>query len=95
MEDVIRPEGFTPWGDDRFGPRSARLASLQAHETLLLRPVLANTTFYAEFNSTGPGGDTSGRNPAEHLLTESDVQQFTFEQVFMETPSWIDYAYVY
>ncbi|EEB90465.1 hypothetical protein MPER_11326 [Moniliophthora perniciosa FA553] len=31
------------------------------------RPEIFNTTFYAEFNSTGPGGDTSARLPVAHI----------------------------
>ncbi|KAF8194147.1 pectin lyase-like protein [Pholiota molesta] len=33
------------------------------------RPVIMNTTFYAEYDSTGPGGNTSQRIPLEHILT--------------------------
>ncbi|KAJ3900487.1 carbohydrate esterase family 8 protein [Lentinula edodes] len=59
------------------------------------RPTIMNTTFYAEYNSTGPGGDTSSRLSIEHLLTAEQVQEFTVHGVFLEHPSWIDYGYLY
>ncbi|KAF8828487.1 hypothetical protein HHX47_DHR3000306 [Lentinula edodes] len=59
------------------------------------RPTIMNTTFYAEYNSTGPGGDTSSRLSIEHLLTAEQAQEFTVDGVFLEHPSWIDYGYLY
>ncbi|KAF8895115.1 pectin lyase fold/virulence factor [Infundibulicybe gibba] len=52
-----------------------------------------NTTFYAEFDSTGPGGNTSARIPLEHLLTAAQATQFTVDGVFLEHPKWIDFDY--
>ncbi|TFK73194.1 pectin lyase-like protein [Pluteus cervinus] len=57
------------------------------------RPVIMNTTFYAEFDSTGPGGNTSERVAIEHLLTGRQAQDFTINKVFLEHPTWIDYEY--
>ncbi|KAL0576318.1 hypothetical protein V5O48_005667 [Marasmius crinis-equi] len=57
------------------------------------RPDILNTTFYAEFNSTGPGGNTSSRLPIEHFLNAEEAGEFTIDKVFLETPSWIDFDY--
>ncbi|KAF9265311.1 pectin lyase-like protein [Marasmius fiardii PR-910] len=58
------------------------------------RPVILNTTFYAEFNSTGPGGDTSNRLALEHILTAAEAKEFTVDSVFLERrPRWIDFEY--
>ncbi|KAF9032134.1 carbohydrate esterase family 8 protein [Hymenopellis radicata] len=58
------------------------------------RPTIFNTTYYAEYNSTGPGGDTSARLDIEHILSEEEAQGFTVDSVFLEHPAWIDYDYV-
>jgi len=58
------------------------------------RPVIMNTTFYAEHHSSGPGGNTSSRVPIEHFLTQKQAEDFTVEKVFLEKPEWIDYGYV-
>ncbi|KAJ3751545.1 pectin lyase-like protein [Lentinula detonsa] len=57
------------------------------------RPTIMNTTFYAEYNSTGPGGNTSNRVSIEHLLTAEQAKDFTIDSVFLEHPTWIDYDY--
>ncbi|KAJ6584525.1 carbohydrate esterase family 8 protein [Mycena capillaripes] len=59
------------------------------------RPVIANTTFYAEFNSTGPGGNTSQRVAIEHILTATQAKTFTIDGVFLEHPKWIDFGYLF
>ncbi|KAJ7223895.1 carbohydrate esterase family 8 protein [Mycena haematopus] len=61
------------------------------------RPVIANTTFYAEFNSTGPGGNTTQRVPIEHILTAAQLRSFDFtiDGVFLEHPKWIDSGYLF
>ncbi|KAI0059539.1 pectin lyase-like protein [Artomyces pyxidatus] len=59
------------------------------------RPVIMNTTFYAEFNSTGPGGNTTARVPLDHILTEREARAYTIDGVFLERPKWIDYEYAY
>ncbi|KAI0075082.1 pectin lyase-like protein [Panus rudis PR-1116 ss-1] len=59
------------------------------------RPVIANTTFYAEYRSYGPGGNTSSRVPIEHILTDTEARNFTIERVFLEKPQWIDFDYVH
>ncbi|KAJ7163023.1 carbohydrate esterase family 8 protein [Mycena filopes] len=59
------------------------------------RPVILNTTFYAEFNSTGPGGNTAQRVPIEHQLTAAQAKNFTVDGVFLEHPKWIDFTYLF
>ncbi|KAJ7109072.1 pectin lyase-like protein [Mycena crocata] len=59
------------------------------------RPTIMNTTFYAEFNSTGPGGDTSKRVAIEHILTAAQASSFTLDGVFLEHPKWIDFGYLF
>ncbi|KAF7332541.1 Carbohydrate esterase family 8 protein [Mycena kentingensis (nom. inval.)] len=59
------------------------------------RPAFVNTTFYAEFNSTGPGGNTSSRAPIEHILTATQARNFTVDKVFLERPTWIDFEYIF
>ncbi|KAI0762007.1 pectin lyase-like protein [Trametes elegans] len=58
------------------------------------RPVIMNSTFYAEYHSYGPGGNTSTRIPLEHLLTEREASRFTLEDIFRGRPTWIDFEYV-
>ncbi|KAI0718206.1 pectin lyase-like protein [Cerioporus squamosus] len=58
------------------------------------RPVIMNTTFYAEYDSFGPGGNTSARIPLEHVLTKQEAANFTIDRVFLERPKWIDFEYV-
>ncbi|PPQ88402.1 hypothetical protein CVT25_011281 [Psilocybe cyanescens] len=59
------------------------------------RPVIMNTTFYAEFDSTGPGGNTSARIALEHILTAEQAKNFTIDKVFLEHPKWIDSTYLF
>jgi len=58
------------------------------------RPVIMNTTFYAEFDNTGPGSNTSQR-VSDHILTPAQASDFTISKVFLETPKWIDFEYVH
>ncbi|CUA71215.1 Putative pectinesterase/pectinesterase inhibitor 26 [Rhizoctonia solani] len=57
------------------------------------RPEIANTTFYAEYNSSGSGYDASKRLAAEHILGAVEVENFTVEQVFNGKPRWVDWSY--
>ncbi|KAF8904077.1 pectin lyase-like protein [Gymnopilus junonius] len=59
------------------------------------RPVIMNTTFYAEFESTGPGGNISQRISLEHILTPEQAKDFTIDKVFLEPPQWIDRRYLF
>ncbi|KLO07497.1 pectin lyase-like protein [Schizopora paradoxa] len=56
------------------------------------RPVIMNTTFYAEFDNFGPGSNTSLRQ-SDHILTAEQAQNFTIDKVFLGTPHWIDTDY--
>ncbi|KAG9093527.1 hypothetical protein FRC06_011479 [Ceratobasidium sp. 370] len=57
------------------------------------RPTIVNSTFYAEYNSTGPGFNASKRISAEHILTAAQASEFTVEKVFDGKPTWIDWSY--
>ncbi|EPQ54795.1 pectin lyase-like protein [Gloeophyllum trabeum ATCC 11539] len=59
------------------------------------RTLNISTTYYAEYNSYGPGGNYSGREPYEHFLTDTEARNFTVDKVFLEHPKWIDYTYIY
>ncbi|KAH0586491.1 hypothetical protein H2248_007723 [Termitomyces sp. 'cryptogamus'] len=56
------------------------------------RTTILNTTFYAEFNSSGSGGNTTARVPIEHILTAEEAQKFMLEKI-LGHPSWIDFEY--
>ncbi|KAI0696166.1 pectin lyase-like protein [Cytidiella melzeri] len=56
------------------------------------RPVIANTTFYAEYHSSGPGGNTTAR-VSDHILTDAEALEYTVNKVFLERPKWIDFEY--
>ncbi|GAB1521280.1 hypothetical protein RhiTH_004372 [Rhizoctonia solani] len=55
------------------------------------RPDVLNTTFYAEYNSSGY--DVSKRLSAEHILTPEEAGKFTIEKVFNGKPRWVDWSY--
>jgi len=56
-------------------------------------PTILNTTFYAEFNSQGPGANLTARVTADHFLTPVQAQNFTVNKVFLGRPTWIDFDY--
>lgn len=56
------------------------------------RNTIFNTTYYAEYNSYGPGGNTSGR-ASDHILNAKQSNNFTIPIVFGDWPGWIDYEY--
>lgn len=48
-------------------------------------------TRFAEYNSSGPGGDMVKRNMTlEHILTQHEAKQITYRGVFGGAPRWID-----
>ncbi|KAJ1305270.1 hypothetical protein OPQ81_000298 [Rhizoctonia solani] len=57
------------------------------------RPEIVNTTFYAEYNSSGSGYDPSKRLSAEHILSAEAAEKFTVEKVFNGRPRWVDWSY--
>jgi pectinesterase len=46
------------------------------------------TTFYAEFNSTGPGATPQDRVPWSHQLTEEQAKGYTVEKVLAGQDGW-------
>ncbi|KAG1838919.1 carbohydrate esterase family 8 protein [Suillus subalutaceus] len=57
---------------------------------------IPKTTYFAEYDSFGPGGDTSKRVLQEFILNAAQVNaNFTLESVFAGTPAWIDFNYEY
>ncbi|KAL1746841.1 carbohydrate esterase family 8 protein [Schizophyllum fasciatum] len=60
------------------------------------RPIIANTTYYAENNSTGPGGDFAQRVATSHILTGEEVKEmdFSFAGVFLGHLDWNDFDYI-
>ncbi|KAN0087677.1 carbohydrate esterase family 8 protein [Tylopilus felleus] len=52
-----------------------------------------STTFYAEYGSYGPGGNTSSRISQDHILDLEQAKTHTLQSVFQETPRWIDAGY--
>ncbi|KAG1797388.1 carbohydrate esterase family 8 protein [Suillus plorans] len=53
------------------------------------------TAYFAEYRSSGPGGNTSKRLPQEYILTDAQVnEKFSLESVFAGKPTWIDFEYV-
>ncbi|KAI0373805.1 carbohydrate esterase family 8 protein [Pilatotrama ljubarskyi] len=90
MDESINPVGWTPFDSARCVPRRR----LSSETEPLVRPVIMNTTFYAEYRSYGPGGNTSARIPLEHILTDEQARHFALAKVFLGRPSWIDYDYV-
>ncbi len=47
-----------------------------------------STAFYAEFNSTGPGGDPNGRAVWSHQLTPAEVEAFSRANWMAGTDGW-------
>ncbi|MFP3126665.1 pectinesterase family protein [Ectobacillus funiculus] len=47
-----------------------------------------NTTFYAEYNSSGPGGCMDKRVPWAKTLTDEQVQEYTLETIFGSLEGW-------
>jgi hypothetical protein len=70
------------------------------HNTILTSPGLTpkstaatnfarkQTTFYAEFNSTGPGANPAARVPWSHQLTSAQVKQFLPARFLSRKDHW-------
>jgi len=65
MEDHIVSYGWGDWG----------------HNCTTASDSWCVNVFYAEYNSTGPGANPTGRVPWSHQLTESQANQFTTSTV--------------
>ncbi|KAG9314831.1 carbohydrate esterase family 8 protein [Chiua virens] len=60
---------------------------------LQLDTALPSTVYYAEYNTTGPGGITTSRSSQDHILSTDEASQFGLEHLFHGKPSWIDFTY--
>ncbi len=60
MENVIRPAGWTPFSSDRYDGMVLLSFADGRHDP---RPEILNTTFYAEFNSSGEPSLSLSRGP--------------------------------
>lgn len=52
------------------------------------KPEREMTSFYAEYNSSGPGAKTAGRVAWSHQLTKKEIRNYTFEQFFNYCSEW-------
>ncbi|MBO0947089.1 pectinesterase family protein [Fibrella forsythiae] len=52
-------------------------------------PMNEKTALYAEFKSTGPGGDKSKRVTWSKQLTAKEAQRFTLATIFSGTSAWL------
>ncbi|RNI28281.1 pectin esterase [Rufibacter immobilis] len=48
------------------------------------KPEAEKTTFYAEYNSTGPGAASKNRVPWSKQLTTQEAQQYTLKNIFQD-----------
>ena len=46
------------------------------------KPDAEKTSYYGEYNSSGPGANILKRVPWSHQLSDSEVQQYTLEKIF-------------
>jgi pectinesterase len=46
------------------------------------KPDAEKTSFYAEYNSTGPGANKTSRVSWSHQLTEAEAKEYTLEKIF-------------
>lgn len=51
-------------------------------------PDKQKTTFYAEYNNSGPGADTSKRIDWSKQLTKEEVKRYTAEKIFKREDCW-------
>lgn len=47
-----------------------------------------STTFYAEYNSMGPGATMNKREPWAHILTENEAKKYTVQNVLKGNDNW-------
>ena len=51
-------------------------------------PENEKTSFYAEYKSTGAGGNSKERVKWSHQLKDKDLKKFTLEHIFGRHGSW-------
>jgi pectinesterase len=51
-------------------------------------PENEKTAFFAEYKSSGPGGNASGRASWSHQLTEKEVKQYTIKNILSGKDGW-------
>jgi len=51
-------------------------------------PENEKTAFFAEYQSSGPGANTSGRAPWSHQLTAKEAKQYTLKNIFSGKDGW-------
>ena len=47
-----------------------------------------DTSYYAEFHSSGPGGSPAGRDPHTHFLSEKEANQFETKRFLGDPDGW-------
>ena len=52
------------------------------------KPQAEQTTFYAEYNSRGTGGNMDKRVPWAKSLTDEQVKEYTLENIFGSLEGW-------
>jgi pectinesterase len=52
-------------------------------------PENEKTAFYAEYRSTGPGANPTGRVPWSHQLSIKEAKQYTLKQIFAGKQAWV------
>ncbi|KAG2080479.1 carbohydrate esterase family 8 protein [Suillus cothurnatus] len=92
IDESIQPAGFTSWS----GTYTRLQGNVTNRSLVYDRTSIPNTTYFAEYNSFGPGGDVLKRAPQEIILNATQVNEnFTLESVFAGAPAWIDFNYEY
>lgn len=51
-------------------------------------PENEKTAFFAEYQSSGPGANVSGRAPWSHQMTTKEVKQYTLKNIFSGKDGW-------
>jgi pectinesterase len=58
------------------------------------KPDAEKTTFYAEYNSTGPGAAPQKRVAWSHQLTDAEAKEYTLEKIFVDWVPQVEEARV-
>ncbi len=106
MDNSIEAVGFEPFDSSRYVLIGVQHTKVNEPA---FRPVIMNTTFYAEYKSHGescsdkllsntdhlaPGpGGNTTLRVSDHILDAAQASDFTIDKVFLEVPKWIDFEY--